>query len=127
MGVGTARFAIWRPLVCAAAFLVSLSACQTTAGSSMTASVDLGDAATRSAVIAALATAVGRARIELGPTNDAETSVISVLPPKPGPYEMNSTARPISFDIAQRDGHCVAVRHDTGAEYDLPDVTCKAE
>ncbi len=105
---------------------MALTACQTLAGSVTPASVDLGDPVTRTAVTAALAAAVGRARIELGPVNDAETSVVSVLPPKPGPYETNSTARPASFDIQRRDGHCVAVPRDSGVAYDLPGVTCKA-
>ncbi len=107
------------------ALSVTLCACQTLAGNVASASVDLGDPATHEAVVSALGAAVGRAHIELGPVNDGETSVISVLPPRPGPYEMNSTARPIRFDIEKRDGTCVAVRHDTGAAYDLPGVICK--
>ena len=114
-----ARFGI------AVAVMASLSACQTLAGSASSASVDLGDGSTRAAVTAVLANAVGRAQIDLGPVNDAETSVISVLPPKPGIYEMNSTAKPVQFDIVLRDGHCVAVRRDTGAAYELG-VSCKA-
>ncbi len=114
-----------RSLAGAVVLASSLGACQTLAGSPSSASVDLGDPATRAAVTSALAAAVGRARIELGPVNDAETSVVSVLPPRPGPYETNSTALPVRFDIETRDGACVAVRRDTGAAYDLPGVKCR--
>jgi hypothetical protein len=97
-----------------------LSAGQSGAGDGR-AHVDMNDPATRSAVTAALSDAVGRARIELGPTDG---HVLTVLPPKPGPYEGNSPAMPIRFDIEKRDGTCIAVRHDTRQAYDLPGVTC---
>ncbi len=100
-----------------------LSACQTLAHDG-SARLDMGDPATRSAVAAVLADAVGRAQVELGPSDGA---VITVLPPKPGPYETNSPAMPIRFDIETRGETCVAVRHDTGRAYPLPGVTCKAE
>lgn len=106
------------------ALLLCLTACQTVAGTA-SATVDLSDPATRAAVTSALASAVGRARVELGPTNSPQTSSISVLPPRPGPYETNSTARPIHFDLIWHDGHCVAVRRDTGTPYDLPGVRCQ--
>ncbi len=114
---------IVRPMACA--LLLSLDACQTMASSPSQASVDLGDPATHAAVTAALSAALGRGHIELGPVNDAETSVVSVLPLHPGPYETNSTAMPVRFDIAKRDGRCVAIRHDTGEVFDLPGVSCR--
>ncbi|MBW8733783.1 MAG: hypothetical protein JF571_05660 [Asticcacaulis sp.] len=82
----------------------------------------MNDPATRSAVTAALADAVGRARVDLGPTDG---SVITVLPPKPGPYETNSVAMPVRFDIEMRGDSCVAVRRDTGRAVALPGVVCK--
>jgi hypothetical protein len=105
------------------ALCLGLSACQTLAAS-QAASVDLNNPATRSAVTAVLADAVGRARIQLGPTGGRKTSVITVLPPPPGPLETNSTAIPIRFDIEQRGEACFAVRQDTGQAYELTGVVC---
>ena len=99
-----------------------LSACQSVAGDGG-AHVDMTDPATRSAVTAALSDAVGRAHIELGPTDG---HVLMVLPPKPGPYEGNSPAMPVRFDIEKRGDTCVAVRHDTGKAVVLRGITCAA-
>lgn len=110
-----------------AAFLIvalGLSACQTVAGT-QPATVDLDDPASRQALESALGRAVGRARVELGPSQSANTSSISVLPPPLGPYETHSMALPITFDIVSDDGHCLAVRRDTKDVYDLPGVTCR--
>lgn len=106
----------------AAAALV-LSACQTTAAS-RTAAVDLSDPATRAAVAQALATALKRGRVDLGPTITAATSVVSVLPPPLGPYETHATAMPITFDIVWRDGQCIAVSRDKSTVARLP-VDCR--
>ncbi len=100
-----------------------LSACQSLAQDGG-ARVDMADPATRSAVTAALSEAVGRGHIEIGPSDGR---VITVLPPKPGPYEGNSPAMPVRFDIEKRGDQCVAVRHDTGQAVPLPGVTCTTE
>jgi len=100
---------------------VLLASCQSLAGDGR-ARVDLDDDATRSAVTAVLSRAVGRAHVQLGPSDG---HVLTVLPPKPGPYEGNSPAMPIRFDIERRGQTCVAVRYDTGQAYDLPGVTCR--
>ncbi len=99
---------------------LSLSACQTLAADGK-AAVDMTDARTRAQVAEALARAVGRAHVELGPSDG---TVVTVLPPPIGPYETNSPAMPIRFDIEKRGEACVAVRHDAGRAYPLPGVTC---
>jgi len=99
-----------------------LSACQSVAADGR-ARVDMNDPATHAAVTAALSEAVGRGHIELGPTDGY---IVTVLPPKPGPYEGNSPAMPVRFDIEKRGDACVAVRHDTGQVVSLPGVTCTA-
>jgi len=98
-----------------------LSACQTLAADG-SATVDLADARTRAEVAEALAKAVGRAHVELGPSDGR---AVTVLPPPIGPYETNSPAMPIRFDIEKRGDACVAVRHDTGKAYPLPGVDCR--
>jgi hypothetical protein len=107
-----------------AALFMGLGACQTLV-SGRVATVDLGDPATRSTVASILAAALGRGRVELGPTDGDETTVITVLPLQPGPFETNSTAVPVRFDIELKGGVCYAVRHDTGKAYALSGVECK--
>lgn len=110
-----------------AVFLIvalGLSACQTVAGRQV-ATVDLDDPASRQALENALGRAVGRARVELGRSQSANASSVSVLPPRLGPYETHSMALPITFDIVSEDGRCLAVRRDTKDVYDLPGVTCR--
>ncbi len=107
---------------------LGLSACQTVAGS-RSATVNLDDPATHAAVEAALARAVGRARVELGPPRSGTTSTVTVLPPPPGPHETHAMALPVTFDIVSEDGpeddrHCVAIRRDTKDAYDMPGVEC---
>ncbi|MBP2157764.1 MULTISPECIES: hypothetical protein [Asticcacaulis] len=105
--------------------MLGLSACQTVAGT-QAATVNLDDPATRQALQSALARAVGRGRIELGPSASANTSSVTVLPPPLGPRETHSMALPVQFDIVSEDGHCLAVRRDTKDIYDLPGVTCQS-
>ncbi|MDC7682007.1 hypothetical protein PQU92_01895 [Asticcacaulis sp. BYS171W] len=100
-----------------------LSGCQTAAA--VPARIDLSDPATQISVTTALAKAVGRARIELGPV-DPDGRVITVLPPPPGPLETHATAVPIRFDIVREGGTCYAVRQDTKTRVSLPKVTCTA-
>jgi len=98
-----------------------LSACQTLAADGP-ATVDMTDARTHAQVAEALAKVLGSAHIELGPSDG---TVVTVLPPPIGPYETNSPAMPIRFDIEKRGDTCVAVRHDTGKAYALPGVDCR--
>lgn len=100
-----------------------LSACQTLAADGA-AVADLTDSRTHAQVAEALARAVGRAHVELGPSDG---TVVTVLPPPIGPYETNSPAMPIRFDIEKRGDTCVAVRHDTGKVIALPGVSCRTK
>ena len=108
-----------RPLL----LLLTLAACQTLPAATP-ATVNLADPATAAAVTSALSSALGRARIELGPTDGPNTSFVTVLPPPRGPYETASPSRPTRFDFILSDDRCIAVRRDTGAQYPLPDTTC---
>lgn len=104
---------------------LALSACQTVAGTQV-ATVNLDDPATRQALQSALAHAMGRAQVELGPSQSAHTSSVSVLPPALGPHETHSMALPIMFDIISENGHCLAIRRDTKEVHHLPGVTCRS-
>jgi hypothetical protein len=104
---------------------LALSACQTVAGT-QAATVNLDDPATRQALQSALARAVGRGRVELGPSASAHTSSVTVLPPPLGPHETHSMALPVQFDIVSEGGHCLAIRRDTKEVHDLPGVKCRS-
>jgi len=100
--------------------------CQTVvAGPAVPASVDMSDPQTVSRLKAALAPVVGRANIEFGPNAATQTTTLGVLPPPLGPLETHSTVLPIMFEVVIKDGKCLAVRHDTGAETELKGVTCR--
>lgn len=74
----------------------------------------------------ALASAMGRGRVELGPINLTEDPAIPVLPPSPGPYETRSPAMPEMFDLVIREGACFVQARRTGELYRLADVRCRA-
>jgi hypothetical protein len=75
---------------------------------------------------AALAKAMGRTYIELGPGDPTQTSVISVLPLPLNPLEDRSLARPTLFHLEIEGAVCVLVREDNAARYPLDGVACKA-
>jgi hypothetical protein len=84
------------------------------------------DPATMSRLRATLAQAVGRAQVELGPGDPTQSSVLSVLPPPPGPLEGRSLAKPTIFRLEIEGETCVLVRADTGAHIRLAGVDCRA-
>ncbi|UDF02497.1 hypothetical protein [Asticcacaulis sp. AND118] len=109
-------------LLCA----LGLGGCQTMAAvKAVPASVDMSHPETVRRLKAALAPVMGRAHIEFGPSAATQTTMLGVLPPPLGPLETHSTAVPTLFDVMIRDGKCLAVRHDTGAETELKGVTCR--
>jgi hypothetical protein len=83
------------------------------------------DEAAISRLKAALATAMGRSQIELGPGDPTQSSTISVLPLPPGPLEDRSLARPTIFRLAIEGDDCFVVREDTRERFPLEGVACK--
>lgn len=81
---------------------------------------------TMSAVTSVLATAVGRAQIELGAGDFTKEPVISVLPPRPGPLETHATAVPTLFDILLLDGDCYVQERESGEMFFLTGIECKS-
>jgi hypothetical protein len=100
------------------------SACQTAAAAP--AVLTRADDATMDRLKTALAKAVGRPQIELGPGDPTQTSVLSVLPPRPGPLEDRSLAKPTIFRLEIAGKDCTAIREDTGARVPLVGVECRA-
>ena len=87
--------------------------------------LETADAETMATLTAALASAMGQAQTDLGPSDLTAESVIAVLPPPLGPGEDRSLATPTYFDLVIIDGDCVAVRRETGDQYVLDGVSCR--
>lgn len=83
------------------------------------------DAATMDRLKAALAKAMGRAQVELGPGDPTKSSEVSVLPRPPGPLEGSSPARPTIFRLELEGSACFVTRTDTGARENLDGVECR--
>lgn len=79
---------------------------------------------TLSALTGVLAAAVDRAQVQLGPGDLTKESVISVLPPRPGPLEGNSPAMPTIFDIVLVEGECFVQERQSGERFPLTGIAC---
>lgn len=84
------------------------------------------DAAAMDALKAALAKAMGQAKVELGPGDPTQSPVISVLPRQPGMLEDRSLAMPTIFRLTLENGACFLVRESDGARQRVEGVSCKA-
>jgi len=101
-------------------------ACQSTAAAATPAVLTRADAAAMAHLKAALAKAMGRSPIELGPGDPTQSSVLSVLPLPPGPLEDRSLAKPTIFRLEIEGETCFLVREDTGVRARLEGVDCRA-
>jgi len=101
------------------------SACQTNAATTPGV-LTTTDAQAMEKLQSVLADAMNVARVELGPGDLTSQSTISVLPPRLGPGEDRSVAMPVLFDIVLKGGRCFVVRRETGREYALEGVSCRA-
>jgi hypothetical protein len=71
-----------------------------------------------------LASAVGRAKVQLGPLDVLAQPVVSVLPPPAGPLEGNSPAMPVLFDIVLFDGDCYVRAQESAELFLLAGLGC---
>ncbi len=101
-----------------------MASCQTP-NAPAAAVLENADHGTMAALHAALASAVGRAQVEIGPGDLTQSSTIAVLPPPLGPGEDRSLATPDYFDLMWVDGKCVLVAQETGAQFALDGVSCR--
>lgn len=110
-------------LLAAATLMPGLGACQSMPAPAV---LTKADPAAMEALKATLAKAMGRARIELGPGDPTQTSVISVLPLPLAPQEDRSLAMPTILRLEIQGSACVLIREDSGARIPLDGVECKA-
>lgn len=83
------------------------------------------DAATMDRLKVALARAMGRAQVELGPGDPTRSPEVSVLPRPPGPQEDRSLARPTIFRLEMTGDACFIVREDGGVRERIEGVECR--
>jgi len=103
---------------------VTMGACQSTAAP-RPAVLASGDSEALQQLKEGLARAMGRGRVELGPSDPTKTPGFTVLPPPPVPQEDRSLASPTAFRLETAGDRCFAVREDTGERYVLDGVACR--
>jgi hypothetical protein len=110
------------------AVVLGSAACQTTAQVSVRAALLLDDNERDIAAIQeTLEGVIRRGRISLGPSDLTRDSVITVLPPPPGPYEGNSPAMPRYFELVTDGKHCFLRERGERALHSLAGVNCRAK
>ena len=110
---------------CALVLVATLvGACQSSSAAAPAVLVD-AEAAAMEQVKASVAKAIGRAQVELGPGDLTQSSVVSVLPPAPGPLEGRSLAKPMIFRLEIEGGHCSLVREETNVRVTLGGLICR--
>jgi hypothetical protein len=110
------------------AVVLGSAACQTTAQIPVRAAVLLDDS--QQAIVAIQSTlepVLQQGRVNLGPSDLTRDSVITVLPPPPGPYEGNSPAMPRYFELVTDGKHCFLRERGERALHSLAGVNCRAK
>jgi hypothetical protein len=107
--------------------MLASGACQSTDQTDLKPAVVVkADAQTMDHLKAALAKAMGRAQVELGPGDPTKSSEISVLPRPLGPAEDRSLSKPTIFRLETDGSSCFVTRTDNGAREKVDGVECKA-
>ena len=108
------------------ALALGSAACQTTAQIPVRAAVLLDDS--QQAIVAIQSTlepVLQQGRVNLGPSDLTRDSVITVLPPPPGPYEGNSPAMPRHFELVTDGKPCFLRERGERALHSLAGVNCR--
>jgi hypothetical protein len=106
----------------------SAGACQTTADVALRPAVLLKpNEQTRTLLENVIAEVVGAGRVTLGPVDLTRNSVISILPPAPGPFEGNSPAMPRYFELVTDGKECFLRERGKDELRALPGTTCRAQ
>ena len=103
-----------------------VGACQSVAGAPQPALLMQGDGAGLDRLKAALAKEMGRASVDLGPSDPMRSSTISVLPVPGGPLNDRDMALPTLFRLESDGKVCALVREETGRRIALDGVACRA-
>jgi hypothetical protein len=110
--------------ISAAAAAAALAGCQSVGGP-VPAVLSSSDAATIDRLKTALASAMGRAQVELGPGDPTQSPTVSVLPRPVGPPDDRSLAVPTVFRLEIEGGECFVVREENGARTRIDGAQCR--
>lgn len=113
-------------LVVACLLGVMAGGCQMAPGVSQPALLMQGDGAGLERLKAALAKEMGRASVDIGPSDPTRSSTISVLPVPGGPLNDRDMALPTLFRLESDGRACALVREETGRRIALDGVACRA-
>jgi len=110
------------------ALALGSAACQTTAQVSVRAAVLLDDNERAiKAIQSTLESVIQQGRVNLGPSELTRDSVITVLPPPPGPYEGNSPAMPRYFELVTDGQSCFLHERGNKTLHSVAGVDCRAK
>ncbi len=107
-------------VTCAAA----LTACQSVGGS-VPAVLSSSDPASLERLKTALASAMGRSQVELGPGDPTQSPTVSVLPRPIGPPDDRSLSVPTIFRLEIEGSECFVVREENGSRTRIDGARCK--
>lgn len=112
----------------ALALLFGATACQNGVEETIQAPAQLSaiTATTEAELKAAISPLLGRATVSLGPGLRVGAKSVSVLPPRPSPYDGNSPALPDHFDFVLIGETCHLVHRQTGQREAMPTLSCEA-
>ena len=85
-----------------------------------------GDTVAMDQLRAVLAREMGRAEVDIGPSDPTVSSVISVLPVPTGPLNDRDMALPTVFRLESDGQGCALLRQGTGARIALDGAKCRA-
>ena len=103
-----------------------LAACQHNGDDPVPAVLDDMSDATMQSLKSALAASLNKTGVRLADADLTQTSLVTVVPPPPGPLETRSTALPIEYRLLLAGDTCYGERSSTGERIDLPGVSCRA-
>jgi hypothetical protein len=105
-----------------------VGACQTVGRAAVQPAVLLEEqASTLETIKQTLTGLTQQGRVTLGPGDLTRNSLITVLPPPPGPYEGNSPSMPIYFELVTDGERCYLRERGKDVLHRLPGVSCKVE
>lgn len=113
-----------RTVLAALIAAVAATACQS-GPAAQPAVIAKDDARSLAALKAALAAELGRASVDLGPSDPTKRATVTVLPPPPGQYETHSPAKPTVFVLSLSAGECRVTNVETGERFSLEGVSCR--
>ena len=109
------------------ALMVGAAACHTVENGGPRPAVLVADTPeARDAIKTVVLRATRDGQVSFAGSDLAREPVIVVQPPPPGPFEGNSPALPVYFDLMTNGKECFARERRTGTLHPLPGVACRA-